>query len=63
MMLGGVGFQAGLDDVQRKKAAAQRQAAAPPPSLVAIKELKALSDSGALSADEFSIAKRKLLDR
>ena len=64
MMLGGVGFQAGLDDVQRKKAAAQRQAAAPPPSLVAqIKELKALSDGGALSADEFSIAQRKLLDR
>jgi hypothetical protein len=64
MMLGGVGYQAGLDDVQRDKVAAQRQAAAPPPSLVAeIKGLKALSDSGALSADEFSIAKQKLLDR
>lgn len=61
MMLGGVGFQAGLDEVQRKQIAAQRQAA---PDLVAqIKELKALQDSGALSADEFSIAKRKLLDR
>lgn len=64
MMLGGVGFQAGLDEVQRKQIAAQRQAATPPPGLVAqIKELKALQDSGALSADEFSIAKRKLLDR
>ena len=66
MMLGGVGFQAGLDEVQRKQIAAQRQAAAPPPapSLVAqIKELKALHDGGALSADEFSAAKRKLLAR
>ena len=62
MMLGGVGFQAGLDEVQRDQVAAQRAAAAPPPSLVAeIKELKALHDGGTLSADEFSIAKRKLL--
>lgn len=66
MMLGGVGFQAGLDEVQRNKVAAQRQAAPPPaaPDLVAqIKELRALHDSGALSAEEFSIAKRKLLAR
>jgi hypothetical protein len=64
MMLGGVGFQAGLDEVQREQIAAQRQATTPPPDLVAqIKDLKALRDSGALSADEFSTAKRKLLAR
>ena len=65
MMLGGVGFQAGLDEVQRKQVAAQRAAVAPPaPDLVAqIRELKALHDGGALSADEFSAAKRKLLAR
>ncbi len=65
MMLGGVGFQAGLDEVERDRLAAQR-AAAPPPALdlvAEIKELKALHDGGTLSAEEFSIAKRKLLDR
>ena len=66
MMLGGVGFQAGLDEVQREQAAAQRPPAPPPPApdlVVEIRKLKALHDGGALSADEFSIAKRKLLAR
>jgi len=64
MMLGGVGYQAGLDEVQRQQVAAQRPPAPPPPApdlVTEIKKLKALHDGGALSADEFSIAKRKLL--
>src|SRR3954467_13652251 len=55
MMLGGVGFQAGLDEARRKQVAAQRQAAArapqPPaasrPDVVEqLKQLKALHDDG-----------------
>jgi hypothetical protein len=70
MMLGGVGFQAGLDEARRNQIEAQRQAAdlatqapaAPGPDVVEqLKELKALHDSGALSAEEFPIAKRKVL--
>ena len=68
MMLGGVGFQAGLDEARRKRA--QRQAvahvpqvpAAPRPDVVEqLKGLKALHDDGVLSPDEFRIAKRKVL--
>jgi hypothetical protein len=66
MMLGGVGFQAGLDETRRKQAEAQRQAslraAAPEPDLVTqLKSLAALRDSGALSPEEFEAAKRKVL--
>jgi putative oligomerization/nucleic acid binding protein len=63
MMLGGVGFQAGLDEVQRKRIEAQRQAStAPAPDLVTqLETLAALRDSGALSPDEFEAAKRKVL--
>jgi hypothetical protein len=70
MMLGGVGFQAGLDEAQRKRIEAQRQAAvhaarapaAPRPDVVAqLKSLKALLDDGSVSAEEFQLAKRKLL--
>jgi len=63
MMLGGVGFQAGLDEVRRKQLAAQRQAAAEPaPDVVTqLKALKALVDDGALTPDEFETAKRKVL--
>ena len=68
MMLGGVGFQAGLDDARRKRIEAQRQVAvsaaqAPPgPDVVKqLKELKALHDSGVLSPEEFQMAKRKVL--
>ena len=67
MMLGGVGFQAGLDETRRKQArqAAVRSAqapAAPLPGVVEqLKELKALLDDGALSPEEFQLAKRKVL--
>ena len=69
MMLGGVGFQAGVDKARRERIEAQRQAAvraaqapAPAPDVVGqLKELKALHDHGALSPEEFQMAKRKLL--
>ena len=68
MMLGGVGFQAGLDEARRKRA--QRQAvvhvpqapAAPRPDVVEqLKGLKALQDDGVLTPEEFRMAKRKVL--
>ena len=71
MMLGGVGFQAGLDEARRKQIEAQRQAsvrtpqaaAAPAPNVVEqLKDLKALHDDGAVSPEEFRLAKRKVLD-
>jgi putative oligomerization/nucleic acid binding protein len=70
MMLGGVGFQAGLDEARRKQMEAQRQAAvrtaqAPaalgPDVVEQLKDLKALHDSGVLSPDEFRLAKRRVL--
>jgi hypothetical protein len=70
MMLGGVGFQAGLDEARRKRLEAQRQAvvpapqepAAPTPDVVEqLKGLKALHDDGVLSPEEFRTAKRKVL--
>jgi hypothetical protein len=62
MMLGGVGFQAGLDEVRRKRQAALRQRPATPPDVVAqLKDLKELRDAGALSAEEFELAKRRVL--
>lgn len=66
MMLGGVGFQAGWDEAQRRIAAehqAQAAAAAPQADVVQqLKELKALQAAGVLSPDEFQAAKRKVLD-
>ena len=68
MMLGGVGFQAGLDEARRKRA--QRQAvvhapqasAVPRPDVVEqLKGLKALQDDGVLTPEEFRMAKRKVL--
>jgi hypothetical protein len=70
MMLGGVGFQAGLDEVRRERIEAQRQAAARAPQAPAapardiveqLKDLKALHDDGDLSPEEFRMAKRKVL--
>jgi Short C-terminal domain len=68
MMLGGVGFQAGLDEARRKKLEAQRQAAvrapqarAAPDVVEQLKTLKALHDDGVLSPEEFQMAKRKVL--
>ena len=66
MMLGGVGFQAGLDEARRKQPRRKRQTvvrAAPRPDVVEqLKGLKALLDDGALTPEEFRIAKRKVLD-
>ena len=67
MMLGGVGFQAGLDEAWQKQAAARRTAAggagAPAQADVVeqLKGLKALLDDGDLTPAEFQIAKRKVL--
>lgn len=67
MMLGGVGFQAGLDEARRKQVDAQRQAAAEaaaarrPDVVQQLKDLKALLDDGVLSPEEFSLAKRMVL--
>jgi Short C-terminal domain len=70
MMLGGVGFQAGLDEARRKQLEAQRQTgvrapeapAAPGPDIVEqLKDLKALHDDGVLSPEEFQMAKRMVL--
>ena len=62
MMLGGVGFQVGLDEARRKQLEAQRKAAAPPRDVVEqLKDLKALRDDGALSQEEFVTAKHRVL--
>ncbi|HET8758575.1 MAG TPA: SHOCT domain-containing protein [Solirubrobacteraceae bacterium] len=65
MMLGGVGFQVGLDEVRRKQIAARRPALGDEPArdvVTQLKELKALVDGGALTAEEFETAKRKVLE-
>jgi hypothetical protein len=70
MMLGGVGFQAGLDEARRKQLEARRQEvvraseppAAPGLDLVGqLKDLKALHDAGVLTPEEFRLAKRRVL--
>ena len=68
MMLGGVGFQAGLDEARQKRA--QQQAvvhashapAAPRLDVVEqLKGLKALQDDGVLTPEEFQLAKHRVL--
>ena len=70
MMLGGVGFQAGLDEARRQQIEARRQAAVhaaatsvstAPDVVEQLKALKVLHDDGALSPEEFRMAKRKVL--
>jgi hypothetical protein len=67
MMLGGVGYQAGLDEVRRERLQAQRRSApqapvAPPADVVKqLKDLQALQDDGVLSPEEFQVAKHKVL--
>lgn len=69
MMLGGVGFQAGLDEARRKQIQAERLAAlraAPPPAprrdvAEQLEDLKALHDNGFLSPEELQRAKRIVL--
>jgi hypothetical protein len=68
MMLGGVGFQIGLDEARAKQLAAQRQAAAaaaPTPAapdvVKQLKDLQALLADGHLTPEEFQLAKHKVL--
>lgn len=67
MMLGGVGFQVGLDEARRKQIDLERQAAAAaarakaPDVVGQLKDLKALHDEGFLTPEEFRIAKRMVL--
>ena len=69
MMLGGVGFQVGLDEAERKRAEEARRAAAEaasPPAAAAdvidqLERLRVLLDDGVLTPEEFSLAKRKVL--
>jgi len=68
MMLGGVGFQAGLEEARRKQIAARqaalRAAAAQAPKrdvAEQLKDLQALHDSGFLSPEELQMAKRQIL--
>jgi hypothetical protein len=64
MMLGGVGFQAGLDEARAEQLKARRQvpAASTRDLVEQLKDLKALHDDGVLSPEEFRTAKRKVLD-
>ena len=57
MMLGGVGFQAGLDEVRRKQMEDRRARDV----ATQLKELKALVEDGVLTPEEFEAAKRKVL--
>ena len=68
MMLGGVGFQVGLDEARRKeqlegqrRAVAQASSGLRPDVVQQLKDLKALHDDGVLSPEEFQMAKRKVL--
>jgi len=69
MMLGGVGFQVGLDEAERKRAEEARRAAAEaasPPVAAAdvidqLERLRVLLDDGVLTPEEFGLAKRKIL--
>ena len=61
MMLGGVGFQAGLDEARRKQQLEDQRRAPGPDVVQQLKDLKALLDDGVLSPEEFQMAKRKVL--
>lgn len=63
MMLGGVGFQAGLDEARAKQIRAERQAAqeSRPDVAAQLEDLKALHDGGLLSPEELQAAKRIVL--
>jgi hypothetical protein len=60
MMLGGVGFQAGLDEARRK---ARPPAPAPRNAVTQIQQLQALLDDDVITPSEFERAKRKVLER
>jgi hypothetical protein len=58
MMLGGVGFQSGLDRARREQAAARDHGT---DVVERLQGLKALLDDGVLTPEEFQRAKRKVL--
>jgi hypothetical protein len=60
-MLGGVGFQAGLDEARRKQMNAEREKALKPDVVAQLKELKGLHDAGFLTPEELQLAKRRVL--
>ena len=66
MMLGGVGFQVGLDEARRKQMHAQAQAQPAPapaaPNVVRqLQGLQELRDDGVLTPEEFEQLKRRVL--
>ena len=67
MMLGGFGFQYGVDEARRQQAVTRRSAvggAGAPAETDVVKQLeslKALLDDGDLTPEEFRIAKRMVL--
>jgi hypothetical protein len=61
MMLGGVGFQAGLDEARREHLDAQRRETAAREVTEQLQGLVALRDAGTLTPEEFELAKRKVL--
>jgi hypothetical protein len=65
MMLGGVGFQYGLDEARRKQQLQQQQAAGAPAKIDVVQQLKGLQellDGGVLTPEEFEMLKRRVLD-
>ena len=61
MMLGGVGFQAGVDQARAEQLAAARRQAAMSDVVEQLKGLQALRDDGALSQEEFVTAKHRVM--
>jgi hypothetical protein len=61
MMLGGVGFQSGLDEARAKRRAAAIDTPVQRDVAQQLVDLKALLDAGALTSEEFQAAKRKVL--
>ena len=64
MMLGGVGYQIGLDEARRKQMQAQAQARPAPARPDVVKQLNGLQelhDDGVLTPEEFEMLKRRVL--
>jgi hypothetical protein len=64
MMLGGVGYQIGLDEARRKQMRAHAQARPAPAGPDIVKQLKGLQelhDDGVLTPEEFEMLKRRVL--